>query len=281
MKTINISYIDFWSNFNTLNFFLTKVLSYNYKINITELDKADIIIGSCFGSNFYSINQYNAKKILFLGENIRPNNYYRWYNYSISFDYDSYNGKNIRCPLWMTHINWWDAGKYPNLIDLDSIIYNPQSVHQRQQFACILSGNPITNRRQIYNKLSTYKKIDAYGSAFHNPYHGNIYSLLKQYRFNICFENSIYPGYCTEKLFRAKASGCIPIYYGAKESNTDFNDKCFLNLINYKSMNEFIDHIQFIDSNEDEFIKICKEPLFQTKPNIEYLYTFLQNIIDN
>lgn len=262
-------------------FFLSKVLSDKYIINITDLDKANIIIGSCFGNNFYNLSHYNAKKILFLGENLRPTNYYPWYNYSISFDYDSYNNKNFRCPLWMTDINWWDAGKYPYLIDLDNITYDPHSVYQRHQFACILSGNPVENRKQIYDKLNEYKKIDGYGRVFKNSYNGNIYSLLKQYRFNICFENSIHPGYCTEKLFRAKASGCIPIYYGPKESNTDFNDRCFLNLINYKSMDEFIDHIKFIDSHKDEFIKIAKEPLFEIKPNIEYLYAFLQNIIDN
>lgn len=37
---------------------------------------------------------------------------------------------------------------------------------------------------------------------------------LKNYKFNICFENGSSPGYITEKLFQAYAGGCIPIYWG-------------------------------------------------------------------
>ncbi len=37
---------------------------------------------------------------------------------------------------------------------------------------------------------------------------------LRQYPFNICPENSDCPGYVTEKIFHAIASGCIPLYWG-------------------------------------------------------------------
>ena len=38
--------------------------------------------------------------------------------------------------------------------------------------------------------------------------------ILRDYKFNLCFENTIYPYYCTEKLWHAIAAGCLPIYYG-------------------------------------------------------------------
>ena len=38
--------------------------------------------------------------------------------------------------------------------------------------------------------------------------------LLKNYKFNICIENTAYPHYCTEKIWHAIAAGCLPIYYG-------------------------------------------------------------------
>jgi hypothetical protein len=37
---------------------------------------------------------------------------------------------------------------------------------------------------------------------------------LKSYKFNICPENTISPGYVTEKLFQALQAGCVPIYSG-------------------------------------------------------------------
>ena len=39
-------------------------------------------------------------------------------------------------------------------------------------------------------------------------------AFLGQFRFSICPENTDAPGYCTEKVFDAIASGTIPIYHG-------------------------------------------------------------------
>jgi hypothetical protein len=39
-------------------------------------------------------------------------------------------------------------------------------------------------------------------------------AVLNRYQFAICFENTIFPGYLTEKLFDCLLSGCIPIYWG-------------------------------------------------------------------
>jgi len=36
---------------------------------------------------------------------------------------------------------------------------------------------------------------------------------LKQYKFNIAFENASLPGYTTEKVRRGDAARCLPIYW--------------------------------------------------------------------
>lgn len=38
--------------------------------------------------------------------------------------------------------------------------------------------------------------------------------ILSKYRFNLCFENTNYPYYCTEKILESIKFGCLPIYYG-------------------------------------------------------------------
>lgn len=40
---------------------------------------------------------------------------------------------------------------------------------------------------------------------------------LSNYQFALCFENCVYPGYITEKIFDCFLSKCIPIYYGAPD----------------------------------------------------------------
>ncbi len=39
-------------------------------------------------------------------------------------------------------------------------------------------------------------------------------ALMKEYRYNICFENTAFAFYCTEKLWHAIAAGCLPVYFG-------------------------------------------------------------------
>ena len=59
--------------------------------------------------------------------------------------------------------------------------------------------------------------------------------IISDYKFNICFENTIHPGYYTEKLLHAKIAGCIPIYYSDEKMNIDFNEKCALNLYDFEN----------------------------------------------
>jgi hypothetical protein len=40
---------------------------------------------------------------------------------------------------------------------------------------------------------------------------------LSRYKFSICFENMILPGWITEKIFDCLAAGCVPVYWGAPE----------------------------------------------------------------
>jgi hypothetical protein len=40
---------------------------------------------------------------------------------------------------------------------------------------------------------------------------------LSNYRFALCFENTAFPGYVTEKIFDCFVAGCIPIYLGAPD----------------------------------------------------------------
>lgn len=275
---MKIAYVDFWGGFDPIEFWITRLLRSKYEVEISDPFNSDLIIGSCFGNSIRLFEKSKAIKILFLGENVRPS--YNFYDYSLSFDYSDNNNRNIRLPLWTLYVDWWGNKSEDLSLDELNYIFSPEDIYNRQNFACIVAGNPVKNRMEIYNKLNLYKKVDGYGFAFKNRYDGRKHDLLKNYRYNICFENSIYPGYCTEKLLQAKVAGCVPIYYGCKESENDFNEKCYLNLINY-SMEEFIEKIIKIDDNKDEFIQIASEPLFSKKPDLNFLYDFFDKILNS
>jgi predicted SAM-dependent methyltransferase len=55
------------------------------------------------------------------------------------------------------------------------------------------------------------------------------YEFLSRFTFNLCFENSISPGYLTEKLFDSVYSGCVPLYEGDPGFAEWFDDSGVIN----------------------------------------------------
>jgi hypothetical protein len=71
-----------------------------------------------------------------------------------------------------------------------------------------------------WSDTSTLSRVEA--TAVARSYRGEVPALdkvstLSKYRFALCFENTAFPGYVTEKIFDCFAAGCIPIYLGAPD----------------------------------------------------------------
>jgi len=69
--------------------------------------------------------------------------------------------------------------------------------------------------------------------------------ILKQYHFNLCFENTNWPFYCTEKIWDSIRGECLPIYYG-KGNNiyNDFPSNSFLDYTDFSNTNSLFDYIE-------------------------------------
>jgi hypothetical protein len=281
---MNICYLDFWpgfdSNCNWFNLLFREALD-NIKINFNSApEEADIIMFSSFGSQNLNYKNSRAVKLFYTGENERAN--LSVADYSLSFDYDSHDGRNFRLPHWYMYVNWWDEPNFPHArISKERLFkkYDPEEVFSRKEFCSIIIGNPVRNRIEVAQKLDTFKPVHGYGRVFTRPYSGCKVDLMEKYRYNICFENSIYPGYVTEKLLEAKVAGCIPIYYGTETVNTDFNEKCFINFASYSSNEELLQEIIELENNPSKFKQIVSEPLFNEPPNLEKLYQFIRSAL--
>src|SRR5438477_5869415 len=154
------------------------------------------------------------KTIGVIRENQRPN--YRWYRYSMSSDFDTYAGRNCRVPNWYTQLKWpgiipdkrsrkpGDPHGFEPLVDID-VLLEPRrtNVVERERFCCFVSSNAEPYRIFCAERLSCAGQVDCYGRTAGKIVEGSKYDLLSSYRFNLCFENSIFPGYYTEKLLHA------------------------------------------------------------------------------
>ena len=118
------------------------------------------------------------------------------------------------------------------VIPLEYIKANLLTRKNKDKFCCIVFNSRSPHRCEIIEKLGKYKKVDCYGKPFGNWFYGedNKLKTISDYKFNICFENSISPGYYTEKMIHAKTAGCLPIYWADNNCHKDFNPRSFLNL---------------------------------------------------
>lgn len=105
--------------------------------------------------------------------------------------------------------------------------------HPREKFCSfIFSYDDLFGMRsRCFIECSKIEKVSALGALFHNDdtlwnsnnggrksgdWHGAKMNCLKQYKFDICIENTNVAGYVTEKLVDGLVAGCIPIYAGSE-----------------------------------------------------------------
>jgi hypothetical protein len=115
----------------------------------------------------------------------------------------------------------------------------------KTKFCNFLYSHRVPYREAFFTQLSRYKKVDAPGRSMNNMpgidslYTGDRWEIKRQflspYKFTIAFENDIFPGYQTEKLYDAMLAGSIPIYCGDPFIGEIFNTKSFINAGEYIS----------------------------------------------
>lgn len=290
-KKIKITFCDFWDNFVPNDNYFYNLLSLSYDVEINEKEP-DLVFYSVFGNRNLSYGKDKFVKIFFTGENIRPD--FTQCDYSFSFDYNS-DTRNFRLPLWVLHFNWFNR---PYIESRDhAYLHNindffEKKINNKNKFCSFIVSNPnCTKRINFAIKLYKHKKIDCPGRVLNNmPLlkgrgdHVEKLNFLKDYKFNLCFENSSYEGYCTEKIIHSMFMNCIPIYHGDPLVNLDFNNKSFLNLLDFDSDEHLIEEILEIDKNPKKYKEIIEQPWFvENKFPEKYLpenvLNFLKKII--
>tara|TARA_A100001201_G_C4082595_1_gene199440 strand:- start:33 stop:890 length:858 start_codon:yes stop_codon:yes gene_type:complete len=280
---MKITFSDFWQYPKAFdpnnNFFIHIIRDLFEDVEVVEPEDADVMFFSLFGNE--NGRYKDCKKIFFTGENVRPN--FKRCDYSLTFDADEHEGKNFRLPLWYLYIDWFEVNSYdnPDWLIPESYLYNDNEFTQRKKdkFCSIVYGKQIESRiNAIQNISSNYKQVDVFGKANPNYYlpDGEKYKLdlISNYKFSLCYENSVTPGYHTEKLLHGKVAGNIPIYYGDKSIGEDFNPDCFINAVDM-SDEELIQKIIELDQSDNLYNKMAKEPIFTEKVFLDNIKDFL------
>jgi hypothetical protein len=153
-------------------------------------------------------------------------------------------------------------------------------IYLRQEIA--LEGF-YSGKVDIYGRR--WSKDIALGESRQNNWHGKKLEILNNYHFNLCFENTNFDYYWTEKIWDSIRGGCLPIYYGNNNKiYEDFPRKSFLDYCDFGSSKELFAYIDSMTVSEfRERMNLCIEVynrIYQKLQNSAPRRAMLQNIID-
>jgi len=203
----------------------------------------------------------------FTGENVRPPA--EDWDLMLSFDLDPMNGRNQYFPLW-----WESIGAVGNAtfdfagtpLPLASWLDPREPEARRTKFACAFIGNPTPTRFRAIATLGALGQVDVFGRAVGRPV-GNQDEISKEYRYRICFENDLYPGYVTEKVFDAWRCGNIPLWWGLDPAGY-LNKDALLNLATMEGIEELINTVSALDHNREARLWMASAPILTRPPDL-------------
>ena len=258
MRKIKIGFTDY---FNPIDEFFTDILSQRYEVVRDDANPDYLFFcDETFGQNNLRYDETKIKKIFYTGENRRPWNYRA--HHAITFDHMD-GSQYYRMPLYVVE-EWIQTKKMsePGLVHLHDVI------PEKTGFCGFVASNGGCEiRNNIFHKLSEYKQVDSGGALFNNiggplprgeEAHVKKMEFFASRKFSLCYENSSYPGYVTEKLYYGLYARTVPIYWGSPCVELDFNTNAFISRHNYRSDEAMIEHIIELDNNDDAYYSILK-----------------------
>lgn len=160
-------------------------------------------------------------------------------------------------------------------VDKVSDLKVPDSLNSRSKFAVFAYSNcnedyeGVRYRQSFFDVLERVvgEHIDAPGKCKNNMKVDNAHwtknvDLFKSYKFVIAVENSLLPGYITEKMVNPLLAGAVPIYLGAPDIVEHFNPKRFINVRNFPDMEACARYVLEVHTNDKLFEQIRSAPPF-------------------
>ena len=254
-----IKFVDFWPGFKPNDNALYNVLEKHFQVVLC--DDPDYLFFSVFGdwkARVHDPCYDRCVKILWTGENVRPN--FKVCDYALSFDYSD-DPRNLRWPQYAYCDSALMRSGRIRSGDEDA----DKLLSGKTRFCNFLYSNAnCKTRNDFFRLLSEYKEVDSGGKVLNNLgcCVGDKLDFLSRYKFTIAFENAAYPGYVTEKISDPLAVYSVPIYWGSSRVSEDFDPGCFINCHDYGSLREVVEKVVAVDRDDVLHQKYLRAPCF-------------------
>jgi GR25 family glycosyltransferase involved in LPS biosynthesis len=298
--SVTIAFSDMWPGFNYNNNFIIDSLRHELKtlglgisiqgINYTSDSNPKLLIFGPYG-DLWKLVPNTISKVYFSAEN-----WDKPCDPSIKLFLTSSkteDNTHMRIPTWITFIDWFSDSKELPVCEDNPIRIplhfatspHPTPFKDREEFCAFVVSNPVcTFRNDTFKSINAYKTVNSGGALYNNiggqlslKYPGggcgdiSKYNFFSKHKFTISFENSQADGYITEKVLHAKMAGCIPLYWGDKDTDTDFAKGSIVNLSQMTAPEHILAVLKKLEENPDMCSKIAATPILNEEKKVNAL----------
>lgn len=298
MKTIKINFtgLSIRTTFDPNNNPILDILKKHYDVVVCD-DPDYVICGMLDPGGYYSngiyekfILNYPCIRIMIEGENFVPD--YNLVDYSICPYPIHYLDRNFYLPCGIEAL----TSGVSSLLKVQNKKrdYSSDFLESKQYFASFIESHDSENniRSTFFHALNARKRVESAGSYLNNMENGLHVNWLdgskiefqKKCKFSLCIEPLKHDGWIAERIVEGFDCDTIPIYYGSPNIKEIFNPKAFINISDYPDFDSVIDRILEIDQNDELYMEMLRQPIFNdsnyASKLMDSLEAFLCHIFD-
>lgn len=284
---VQVRFVDFWPSFDADDFFMPLLTQAFSAVSISRglglSDRVHLEIRSVFPPRrLPRIAQElalrarggvgSSRRILYSGE--APQKPSIRADLVLGHDETDSHMGSVYLPHILAAMSWGDphrsteAGRRRGLEVRPEVVAQPRltSSHGRDRFACAFIGRPTPEREKLITALQRIGPVDVFGAWTGRSVTSKA-EVSSRYRFMLCPENSLIPGYVTEKILDSWALGCVPIY-GGLDRHDLLNPRAFVDINGFDYSEGFLEKIDELNTSHELWEEVASEQLFRQTPSL-------------
>ena len=293
MKKIRINFtgMSIRSNFDPYHNPILDILKKHYEVEICD-DPDFVICGVLYPGGYWSngvfdkyVMDYPCVRVMIEGENYVPD--YNLVDYSISPYPIQYFDRNFYFPCGVEALT--TGVSYLPELQKKNRDYPDSFLGTKQYFASFIESHDSEHqeRSTFFNQLNSIKRVESAGSYLNNMENGYRVNWLdgsktefqRKSKFSICIEPLKHDGWIAERIVDGFYNDTIPIYYGSANISDIFNPRAFINLNDYEDFDSAIKRIQEIDNDDELYMYMIRQPIFNQPDFPERLMKDLEDYL--
>lgn len=262
---------------------LLKKLYPDDNIETNNVERCILIIKSHFNNLEPLWNKKPKRYIYWSGESYKVEEKSRFERKCLHFNSLLSSAENhIYFPYLLYSPHLLKERKYINLKRPFLLAYcNSKKVEERETlFNLFVEKTGIENCHSFSDCCGKYPSTKR-GKAEGFWWSESLINIYRDYQFVVAMENCKQEGYVTEKIVNAFYSGAIPIYWGSSTITEFFNEKAFLNVSNFPSLEKCVEFA--VAMSDTERAKMLAEPIYKQSDLLNIFNTNYQpnTVLDN